>query len=732
MRFEVRRPTGPPEDSVAMRVVVACAVEVAIAAVVAQPGAVPASVAAASLLLAPAGYWYSYRRRRSPNLLLKVALSVALLAALGQFLGDVRGVVSVDQARIPLASLFLWVQVLHAFDVPRRRDLAFSMVSSLILIAEAGSLSLSTSFLVFLLPWAGLSGAWLSMSSRPRADRVTTPEAVRRIAGERAPSRTASIRSATAAAGLALLAASLVFLAMPRLPGGFVRTPPFSLAGNPSPVAAFDGAVSNPGLAALPGSGVVDFSTGGYPGFSDVVDLRSRGRLSDDLAFRVRAQQAALWRAEVFDRYDASRWTITDDETEPLTGDDDGLSVVVPADVALRNTALGGGSSRVVQTFYIEAAQPNVLFAAASARQVYFPAAGLRVDPGGSIRSPILLDEGLVYSVVSEVPITDARVLRGAQARLSADTASDMAPYLQLPASLPARVGELARRITRGRATAYDRVIAMQSWLRANTEYDLEVPRDPEGVDAVDHFLFETRRGYCEQIAASMAVMLRTLGIPTRLVTGYGPGQRNPLTGYFEVKQSDAHAWLEVFYPGIGWVPYDPTFGVPEAAPGVASRFMAGPVFAAIARIAAGAVPESVKAAAGSAGRAVAAGGALAVRVWPFALSLLFVMGVGLAGLHRARRRRHVPLPTPAEAAFLEITAALERVGHRRAPHTTPSEFLEELTGDRVLADEVVRAAEIVVRTFERERFAPVGPDDDAIERARDASSRVRTLVGRR
>jgi len=244
-----------------MRVVVASAVEVAIAAVVAQPGAVPAPVAIASLMLAPAGYWYSYRHRRSPNLLLKIALSIALLAALGQFLGDVRGVVSVDQARIPLASLFLWVQVLHAFDVPRRRDLAFSMVSSLILIAEAGSLSLSTSFLVFLLPWAGLGGAWLSLSARPRADQVTTPEAVRRYAGKRAPSRTASIRSATAAAALALLAASLVFLAMPRLPGGFVRTPPFSLAGNPSPVAAFDGAVSNPGLAAQPGSGVVDFSS---------------------------------------------------------------------------------------------------------------------------------------------------------------------------------------------------------------------------------------------------------------------------------------------------------------------------------------------------------------------------------------------------------------------------------------------------------------------------------------
>jgi transglutaminase-like putative cysteine protease len=657
---------------------------------------------------------------------------VALLAALGQFLADVRGVVSVDQARIPLASLFLWVQVLHAFDVPRRRDLAFSMVSSLILIAEAGSLALSTSFLVFLLPWAGLSGAWLSLSSRPRADQVTAPVAVRRSAGERAPSRTASMRSATAAAGLALLAASLVFLAMPRLPGGFVRTPPFSLAGNPSPVAAFDGAVSNPGLASQGGSGVVDFSSGGYPGFSHVVDLRSRGRLSDDLAFRVRAQQAALWRAEVFDRYEASRWTITDDETEPLPGDDDGLSVVVPADVALRNTALGGGASRVVQTFYIEAAQPNVVFAAASARQVYFPAAGLRVDAGGSIRSPILLDEGLVYSVVSEVPVTDARLLRRAQPLRTADLGGDMAPYLQLPASLPARVGQLATHITRGRATAYDQVIAVQSWLRANTEYDLEVPRDPAGVDSVDHFLFETRRGYCEQIATSMAVMLRTLGIPTRLVTGYGPGERNPLTGYFEVKQSDAHAWLEVFYPGIGWVPYDPTFGVPEAAPGAASRFMAGPVFAAIARFVAGAVPESVKVAVGSAGRAVATAGALALRVWPLVLAMLFAVAAGITWLRHGRRRRREPVPTPVEAAFLEVSAALEGVGHRRAPQTTPSEFLEQLTGDPELADEVVRAAEIVVRTFEHERFAPDDPDDDAIERARDASSLVRSLVARR
>lgn len=728
MRLELRKPSGPAEDSIAMRVVVACLVEIAIISVVAQPGAVPAPVAIAALVLAPFGYWISFRRRSSSNLLLKIALSVALLASLGQFLGEVRSVTSFDQARVPLASLFLWVQVLHAFDVPRRRDLSFSVVSSLILMAEAGSLSLTTSFAFFVLPWAGLAGAWLSLSSRPRADQVATPVAVRRHALERRAPRSAPIRSAAATAGLALLAASLVFLAMPRLPGNFVRTPPFSLAGNASPISAFDGGVTNPGLPADPGDGVIDFSSGGYPGFSDVVDLRARGRLSDELAFRVRAQQPALWRAEVFDRYEGSLWTMTDDETVTLAQDGDGLSYRVPGDVAWRNDAMGVDSSKVVQTFYIEAAQPNVLFAASSAQQVYFPSAGLRVDAAGSIRSPILLDEGLVYSVVSEVPLTTESQLQAAPNRVP----QRLETYLQLPDDLPGRIGDLAARISVDRSTVHARVLAMQSWLQTNTRYDLDVPRNPEGVDAVDHFLFETRRGYCEQIATSMAVMLRTLGIPTRLVTGYGPGQRNPLTGYFEVKQSDAHAWLEVFYPQVGWVAYDPTFGVPQAAPSASSRFMAGPVFAAIGRFISTAVPQPVKAAAGVLARSVVSAGAFALRAWPIALVALLAAGLLALAFRRSQRRARRAPRTPGEAAFLDLVAALEPLGHKRTVNVTPSEFLEGIAADRDIDRAVLGAAETVVRTFEQERFAATKPSKAEVALAHDASVQVRDLVGRR
>ena len=307
-----------------------------------------------------------------------------------------------------------------------------------------------------------------------------------------------------------------------------------------------------------------------------------------------------------------------------------------------------------------------------------------------------------------------------------------IAPYLQLEEGLPGRVGDLARAVTAGRTTWYDAVVAVQAWLRANTRYDLDVPRDPDGVDAVDHFLFETRRGYCEQIASSMAVMLRTLGIPARLVTGYGPGERNPLTGYFEVKQSDAHAWVEVFYPGIGWVPYDPTFGVPEAAPGIAGRFMAGPVFAAIGRFAREVVPAPLQSAAAGVGRSVAAAGALALRAWPLALILLAFTGLVFTLARRSHRRSRARPSTPGEEAFLGIVEALGPLGHSRTPQETPSEFLDAVVGDETLDAGVIGAAEIVVRTFERERFAPVKPTDAELDSARAASDRVRTLVGRR
>ena len=123
----------------------------------------------------------------------------------------------------------------------------------------------------------------------------------------------------------------------------------------------------------------------------------------------------------------------------------------------------------------------------------------------------------------------------------------------------------LAASVTATAPTTYDKVRALEAWMGANTKYTLDIPPLPPGQDAVDRFLFVDQRGFCEQIGTSLVVMLRALGIPARLAVGYATGERNPFTGLYEVRGKDAHAWAEVYFPGIGWQGFDPTASVPLA-----------------------------------------------------------------------------------------------------------------------------------------------------------------------
>jgi transglutaminase-like putative cysteine protease len=145
--------------------------------------------------------------------------------------------------------------------------------------------------------------------------------------------------------------------------------------------------------------------------------------------------------------------------------------------------------------------------------------------------------------------------------------------YLQLPNTMPSRVIDLAQELTKNAETAYEKAIAICSYLR-RLEYTLDMKAPPEGTDGVDYFLFEVRKGYCQYFASAMTVLLRACGVPSRMVAGYGPGelieQYGPgdTTGdpggigqnsqhTFVVRNS--HSWSEVFFPGYGWIPFEPT-----------------------------------------------------------------------------------------------------------------------------------------------------------------------------
>jgi transglutaminase-like putative cysteine protease len=152
--------------------------------------------------------------------------------------------------------------------------------------------------------------------------------------------------------------------------------------------------------------------------------------------------------------------------------------------------------------------------------------------------------------------------------------------YLQLPPNMPSRVIDLAQALTQDLDTPYDKAVAIRDYLRT-LEYTLDIETPPDGTDGVDYFLFEQQKGYCQYFASAMAVLLRASGIPSRMVAGYGPGEqqygpgdtmgRGPeawqdLQQTFVVRNS--HSWVEVFFPGYGWISFEPTPDRPIIARG--------------------------------------------------------------------------------------------------------------------------------------------------------------------
>ncbi|MFQ5343736.1 MAG: transglutaminase domain-containing protein, partial [Anaerolineae bacterium] len=130
--------------------------------------------------------------------------------------------------------------------------------------------------------------------------------------------------------------------------------------------------------------------------------------------------------------------------------------------------------------------------------------------------------------------------------------------YLQLPIDLPQRVRERAQEIVVGAITAYDKAAAIEAAMRA-INYSLEVGAPPADRDVVDYFLFDMDAGYCDYFATTMAVLARAVGVPARVATGYWTGTYDPELGFYVVRGLDAHAWVEVFFSDIGWVPFEPT-----------------------------------------------------------------------------------------------------------------------------------------------------------------------------
>jgi transglutaminase-like putative cysteine protease len=492
--------------------------------------------------------------RRSVQVVV-VAIALAGMVAILRGVGDIDGLLAI--IRGPLPELLMLLVVLHGFECTSRRAARASLAFTAVVAGQAASLRVDTSLGVWLALWGA---AWLvafalvgaRVGRAPR--RPPTGLRWRRI-------------TSTALASVVGIVVTMVVLSQVQVPDGpanlglpasFDTEVPVQ---RPGSLADTDGRATEPGTIADTRA-----TAGGYPGFDQSLDTSMRGDLGDQVVMLVRAPQPDFWRGQTFGSFDGRFWYADDDPGFASPGPDVPVSPAV-GDVPGGTVPGDTGTERFVQTYYVRVDMPNIVFAAYRPTRVVIDGA-LWTRPDGALRSGLVVTAGAVYTVVSERRLVTNEALRAAgpvDERIDGIEAEQLAHYLAVPATTTDRTRALATQLSANTASTYDAILAMQTWLGQHTEYDLDAPVPPVGTDAVDEFLFGSRRGFCEQIASALAVMLRTQGVPARLATGYVPGERDRVSGVWTVRARDAHAWVEVWFPGIGWQAFDPTASVPLA-----------------------------------------------------------------------------------------------------------------------------------------------------------------------
>lgn len=488
--------------------------------------------------------------------LVALVLVVAASGRLDNMLAFLRG---------PLPQVLIVLIVLHGFECRDRRTIRVSLAISAVVVMYAAGFRVDDRVGWWIAGWGVAAAVTLSKLSLPTApaDRGAERSEVSSPVGHWA------VRAAALGAGAVATVGVLVVVPVPEGPAQL--TLPTFVADDvvpvdqPGAVAGPDGDVrAAPQIPDAEPSRAPAGRAGGYTGFAQTMDTSVRGALGDQVVMRVRAPAPDYWRGQTFAHFDGRTWYADTDVGELR----DGPQIDVPGALGDIHPAADVVVDEFVQTYYLETDMPNLIFHANRPTRVILDAdAWTRAD--GAIRASTVLPEESIYTVVSARPRVDAALLRrqgNIGPRLNDLGRQMLARYLEVPASTTNETIALADELAAGRPSTYDVVEAYTGWLEANVEYDLDAPLPGPGEDAVHDFLFDTRLGFCEQIASALTVMLRTQGVPARLVTGYLPGTRDRIAGVFEVRARDAHAWVEVWFPETGWQAFDPTASVPLSA----------------------------------------------------------------------------------------------------------------------------------------------------------------------
>lgn len=468
-------------------------------------------------------------------------------------------------------------------------------------------------------------------------------------------------------------------------------------------------------------------SSGAAPGGLPRAHLMGgRPELGEELALEVRVRGDTTgvllyWRGQTYTTYTGHGW---EDAQEAHT------EMVVAAGQEWDPSVVEAGGRRpIVTSAEVFEASRSVLYGLGEPVGVDRPYNAILRAPGElvALTHP---DASRTYVVLSHAPVLDPDALRATRVDYPAEIA---ALYLQVPDGLDPRLAQLLSEWTQGAGTPFDAATGIERGLRT-LPYSLDVPAPPPGRELVSWFLYDLKTGYCDYYATAMVVLARLRGIPARLAIGYATGVYDDETGLYSVTELNAHSWPELYFGGVGWVPFEPTAGLPlpvrtggllPAAPPPA--FDRGPADMAqgVAQLQEAAVETA---------RAEQRQTQLRL-----AWSAMLVLALAWAIAARTASLSPRPASSPAMDAFARLVAGGKRLGRGAGRGETPREYARGLAkvaagvaesaswrrGRALEAADTVRQEGLsVVEDVERTLFAPedepvkAGPDLPALRGA--------------
>ena len=442
-------------------------------------------------------------------------------------------------ALISSVHFLIFVMLVRLYSARTDRDAHFLVMLAFAAVLAAAVLTVDTTFLfLFFMFLLFAVATYAGLELRRGAAGALIPPGASLPQTEKKLARALSMAAIGVSVG-AILCGSILFFLLPRVSAGYLGKTSF-----------------NPTL---------------LTGFSDQVELGQIGEIKKSSAVVLRVETGALvnypmlrWRGNALAIFDGRRWTSAEKSSESVLANPDGW-------IPLRERPKPAEARGEILQFTVlqEPMASDALFFAGNLLAVrgnFTGEAGgithrrnyLFRDATGSLTNPFHNFVSVRYTGISQLPLLDRARLEAAGTDYP-QAITEL--YLQLPEIDP-RIPALARAATQRAATPYDKAMALEAFLKSKYGYTLNLTGTP-GKDPLAHFLFETRAGHCEYFASSMTVMLRTLGIPAREVNGFLPGEFNELGGDYIVRASDAHSWVEAYFPGSGWIVLDPTPDAP-------------------------------------------------------------------------------------------------------------------------------------------------------------------------